>query len=199
MSRRMGKIANSKDLLMLLLYAKGHKGQLCEPIRGRTRLMKIVFLFEKEIRRNFNLEKVIPPEAIPDFTPYEYGPFSPRVYTDLEFLVELGFVKVTPVGEADVLEAERTEYQYWQATTGQEAEEDEPFFGEEFSLTKLGKSFVEEGEAGKLTDEQWRILNEFKARCTGASLGALLRYVYTKYGDMTTKSKIRDEILSNET
>ena len=53
----MGKVASSKDLILLLLFAKGHENAANEPIRGRTRLMKMVFLFDKEVRRRFNLEK----------------------------------------------------------------------------------------------------------------------------------------------
>ena len=86
----MDKVVSSKDFLMLLLYAKGHKKQF-EPIRGRTRIMKMVFLFDKEVRKKFNLDKVIPNNVLPDFTPYDYGPFSSKVFDDLEFLVELGF------------------------------------------------------------------------------------------------------------
>ena len=51
----MSKIRNCKDLLMALLYAKGHTGKQCEPIIGKTRLMKMVFLFDEEIRPKFNL------------------------------------------------------------------------------------------------------------------------------------------------
>lgn len=51
----MTKIKSAKDLIMLLLYAKGHKGVEGEAVVGRTRLMKMIFLFDKEIRKQFNL------------------------------------------------------------------------------------------------------------------------------------------------
>lgn len=190
----MAKITSAKDLIMLFLYARGRMGRLREPIRGRTRLMKMVFLFDKEVRREFNLGRVIPDEALPDFAPYDFGPFSDQVFSDLEFLVELGFVRVKPVGDA--LPEEELEYSYWQAgstpadeTCGFDSEE-------EFSLTKLGAGFVEQELIGSLTQEQVDVLGEFKARCTASSLRALLRYVYERYPSMTTQSKIRDEILS---
>lgn len=190
----MGKVTSSKDLIMLLLYAKGHSGQACEPIRGRTRLMKMVFLFGKEVRQRFNLGKAIPEAALPRFTEYDYGPFSADVFADLEFLVELGFVQVRSVG--DPLPEEAQEYEYWQAGAAPEDDVSGPEAEEEFSLTADGRGFVEEELVCSLTEDQWGVLHEFKARCTSASLRSLLRYVYAKYPKMTTKSKIREEILS---
>lgn len=187
----MAKITSSKDLIVLLLYAKGHRGEHCEEIAGRTRLMKMVFLFDKEVRRKFNLEKVITAEAIPDFTPYDYGPFSSQVFSDLEFLVELGFVNVRQLDDENLIEESMHEYEYWQAG----APSNGPSKEEAFSLTDVGRRFVESEAIGRLSNEQWDALNEFKARCTAVPLRALLRYVYKKYDQMTTKSRIRDEIL----
>jgi len=193
----MGKVTSSKDLIMLLLYARGHKGERCEPIRGRTRLMKMVFLFDKEIRRNFNLERAIPDEVMPEFIEFDYGPFSSQVFNDLEFLVELGFARVKLAGDSEPLPEEAFEYkEYWQAGPGSDTEEEAPGYEEQFSLTKLGRDFVKDELSENLTEDQWTILDRFKARCTAASLRALLRYVYTKYPKWTTQSKIRDEVLS---
>ena len=190
----MGKVTSSRDLIMLLLYAKGHSGQTCEPIRGRTRLMKMVFLFGKEVRRRFNLGKVIPEGALPEFTKYDYGPFSADVFADLEFLVELGFVQARTLGVPFPEEAQ--EYEYWQAGAVPEDDVSGPEAEEEFSLTPDGRGFVEDELWASLTEHQWAVLDDFKARCTSASLRSLLRYVYAKYPEMTTKSKIRQETLS---
>lgn len=190
----MAGIARSADLLMLLLYAKGHNGQQAEPIQGKTRLMKMVFLFDKEIRPKFNLGGAIPDSAMPDFTPYDYGPFSAKVYEDLEFLVEMGFVEVSPVGDSEMLEEEVREYEYWQATTSYE-EESEGNFQEQFQLTELGRQFVEERLLENFSEDQLKGLDEFKRRCTAAELRTLLRYVYSRYPKMTTGSKIRDRVL----
>jgi uncharacterized protein YwgA len=190
------KVATSKDLLMLMLYARGPAGEQCEPIRGRTRVMKMVFLFEKEILRKFNFEKIIAADALPDFSPYDFGPFSAQIFTDLEFLHDLGMVSVQPVYGAEPAVEESIEYSYWQASNAMESGDAGPEHEEEFALTSLGRQFVEEGQAGTLTKSQWQVLDDFKARCSGTSLRGLLRYVYTKYPDTTTKSKIRDEIIS---
>jgi hypothetical protein len=192
----MGKITSSKDLLMLLLAARGHQGRDSEPIRGRTRLMKMVFLFDKEVRPKFNLKKVIPPEAIPDFAPYHFGPFSDTVFKDLEFLVNLGFVTVKRVGEPLPVEEAAETSEYWEAGGESSIEMEGPDYEEEFSLSSRGKVFVESVLRTDLTTEQKAALDKFKAQCTGFPLRTLLRYVYTKYPDMTTESKIRDEIVS---
>ncbi len=187
----MGKVSSCKDLLMLLLYAKGHKGEQCEPIVGKTRLMKMVFLFDKEIRRKFNLEQSIPDEVMPYFEARNFGPFSGQIYQDLEFLVEMGLVDVVEVGKEELIKDEIEEYSYWQATSDVV---DRPF-PEEFWLTPLGRQFVEEKLKDELSEENWKTLDEFKKRCTSAPLKALLKYVYSKYPETTKESTIRDEVL----
>ena len=192
----MGKITNSKDLLMLLLYARGANGRRCEPIRGRTRLMKMVFLFDEEIRRQFNLDKVITEAALPDFTPYDFGPFSANVFDDLEFLVGMGFIQPRLVGELPEEEAE--EYAYWQASSATGDDDPGAEAEEEFALSAIGRGFVEDELMGSLSEQQWQVLDEFKARCAAMPLRTLLRYVYGKYPQTTTKSRIREEILSED-
>jgi uncharacterized protein YwgA len=189
------KATTTKDLLLLLLHAKGARGMVAEPIVGRTRLMKMIFLFDKELRHDFRMGTAVEDAAIPSFEPYDFGPYSSQVYSDLEFLVDLGFVRVSAVG--DVLPAEEAaEYDYWRATAADAAEDEAEL--EQFTLTSTGCRFVERGRAGELTDPQWALLNEFKARCTGTSLRSLLKYVYAKYPETTTRSKIRDQIIPAE-
>ena len=48
----MTKIKSAKDLIMLLLYAKGHKGVEGEAVVGRTRLMKMIFYSIKKSGNN---------------------------------------------------------------------------------------------------------------------------------------------------
>jgi uncharacterized protein YwgA len=192
----MPKITSSKDILMILLYAKGSGGKLCEPIRGRTRLVKMVFLFKKEIWGKLKFDEIIPKDALPEFEAYDFGPFSSQVYSDLEFLVNLGFVKVQGIDGSEILTEEALEYSYWQVTSNADESEMTEEKEQEFSLTNMGREFVEEKLKHQLSAEQWAYINEFKARCTSTPLRALLRYVYAKYPKTTTKSKIRDEIMS---
>lgn len=189
------KVATTKDLLLLLLHAKGSRGLVAEPIVGRTRLMKMIFLFDKELRHDFRMGTAVEEAAIPVFEPYDFGPYSSQVYSDLEFLVDLAFVKVSVAGDA-LPDEEAAEYDYWRATAADAAEEEAEL--EQFSLTNTGRKFVERGRAGELTDAQQTLLDEFKGRCTRTGLRSLLKYVYAKYPETTTKSKIRDQIIPAE-
>lgn len=193
----MGKIESSKDLIMLMLYARGNTGIHCESIKGKTRLMKMVFLFDKEIRKQFNLEKSVDKIAIPDFVAHDYGPFSANVYEDMEFLVNAGFITAT-IDSSDSEGAEKEEYAYWLAKSKEDVSD---FSGvTKFSLTEIGRNFVKDELKANFTEAQWDILDKFKAKCTGVPLNTLLKYVYTKYPDMTGKSKIKAKVLGkNET
>ena len=192
----MAKIKNSKDLIVLLLYAPGPQGKLCEPIQGQTRLMKMIFLFKEEIARKFNLDQVIDEAAFPKFEAFDYGPYSGQVYSDLEFLVNYQFVEVRANADLDVSEEERQEFDYWTATSNEDDEIDPRSVGRAFSLTLRGSKFVEKMRLWEsLSAEQRRVLREFKTRCVSASLRSLLRYVYTNYDAMTKKSLIKHEIL----
>lgn len=192
----MGQVTSSKDFLMLLLYAKGHRGEQAEPIVGRTRLVKMVFLFEQEIRKPFRLEQVVPDSALPQFEAYHYGPYSRAVFDDLEFLMDMEFVSAAKSTDGAMLAEERDEYEHWLAESA--ADDATNGFVQEqvFRLTDLGREFVEAGEAGELTEEQWDVLDRFKARCTSATLDSLIKYIYTKYPSYAEKSRIRDKVMS---
>jgi uncharacterized protein YwgA len=190
----MSKINSAKDLIMLLLYAKGHKGVEREPIVGRTRLMKMIFLFDKEIRKQFNLGGTISDEAFPDFRAYDYGPFSDQVYSELEFLVDTGFVKPRSADVEEDAPEEALEYEYWQANSNVDNGSEMPKGTEQFELTDVGRSFVEDELIKSFSKDQWQNIERFKVRCTGMPLKAMLRYVYAKYPATTVKSKIKDSL-----
>ena len=182
---------------MLLLYTEGPSGESEEPIQGQTRLMKMVFLFKKELSRRFELDQVIEDSAFPEFEAYDYGPFSAQVYADLEFLVNLGFVDVDLEGEPEILEEEQREFEYWTASVNSDEDLDSGYLGRRFRLTDRGKRFVQRiliAEHG-ITKDHLKVVSDFKRRCVEASLRSLLRYVYMRYSDMTKKSRIQEEIL----
>ncbi len=193
--RTMGKIKNPKDLIMLLLYAAGTGGKLAEPIQGQTRLMKMVFLFQNELSKQFNLGDVIEPSAFPQFMAFDYGPYSAQVYGDLEFLVNLQFVRVVENGQVEVTEEEKREFDYWSATVKADSDLNARNVGRAFELTDRGRRFVEAKLWPNFNAAQQTAMNEFKLRCVSTTLRSLLRYVYTRYDKMTTKSLIKNEIL----
>ena len=71
------------DLLLMLLYAPGSSNQKCartrEPIKGKTRLQKEVFLAQKDLRSS-GIFTYYP------FRPYKYGPYSIELYDDIDFM-----------------------------------------------------------------------------------------------------------------
>lgn len=197
----MSKITG-KDLILLLLYVPGKTGEYGEKIEGRTRLQKMVFLFEKEVYPKFKQDKLITEEDLPRFIPYDYGPFSKQVYDDLEFLIGLGFVEAIPTSE-QVEQGEEAEYWLWEESTGLE---DGPaldggivvFEKQAYVLSKIGRDFVEKKLWPLLSENQKQALARLKLNCTKASLRTILRYVYEKYPETAKNSKIKDEILRDE-
>lgn len=181
---------------MLLLYAPDASGRKKAPIQGQTRLMKMVFLFNKELKKQFQKDGNINDTVFPEFKAYDYGPYSAQVYADLEFLVNMGFVEVDEATDGEISEEERSEFDYWTATGSADDDVDLNQLGKTFQLSSMGSNFVEKKrESWGITPNQLKLLTEFKTRCCEASLRNLLRYVYTRYPEMTDKSKIKDDVL----
>ncbi|KFI37033.1 hypothetical protein HX99_03730 [Peptococcaceae bacterium SCADC1_2_3] len=188
-----------KDLLLLLLYVPGHTSNICEPIHGRTRLMKMVFLFEKELYHKFRYDQVIQESDLPDFKPHNFGPFSKEVFDNLEFLINLGFIESSNSNQ-EAHEDEAQEYYWWKDDAGifEDLYEDplfEKYNEESFALSPLGKRFVEENVIKELSENQLNALEMFKSNCTKVELSILLKYVYKKYHEYTSQSRIKQKVL----
>ena len=74
---------SSSDYLLLLLALDDKK-----PIVGAIRLMKMMFLFDKEIAPVIT-KKGAPMDVRPDFMAYDFGPFSKDIYEQIEFFETL--------------------------------------------------------------------------------------------------------------
>jgi len=188
-------IKSYKEIILLLLYAKGKNNCLYEPIKGRTRLMKMVFLFKEELKKPFNLDSDVNCANLPDFTAYDYGPFSEDVYNDIEFLKINNFINIKELTEETIPE-EFYEYKKWIYESNIRFES-ELYVPEKFEISELGKEFTKKIIINKLNIEQLGILNEFKIRCVEVNMKTLLKYVYEKYPEMTRKSKIKKIVLGN--
>jgi len=77
---------NRMDMLLLLLFADGAEGMINEPIEGKTRLQKELFLSQKMLRDH----KISRPYS---FRPYHYGPYCKDIYSDIEWLKNEGIIK----------------------------------------------------------------------------------------------------------
>lgn len=77
---------NRMDILLLLLLAKGPTGTINEPINGKTRLQKELFLSQKKLK-DLGVSRPYP------FRPYHYGPYCKEIYNDLEWLKKNGIIE----------------------------------------------------------------------------------------------------------
>jgi hypothetical protein len=180
-----------KDLLLALLYCPNLVGELNEPITGRTRLTKMIYLFEKEIWEHFFKNVIV---ELPPFEPCHFGPFSKKLFDDLKFFLSIGFIEseetLIPLSSADRYEVAMSADD---DLDGNEFAVDfEEAGGEDFELryflSEKGKRYVSENIWGSFTPEQQKNLINFKQKINTISLDSLLNYVYNKYPEDAAKS-----------
>ena len=192
------RIDNRKDILLLMLYSPGKRDAVNEAVSGRTRLVKMLFLFKKEALDHFRRGTDITAENFYDFFPWDFGPFSVQVYDDLTFFVLRGFIE-TSIADEQTLPESVDEWNKWVSSSGAQYEEEAlaEYREEEFRLTDpTGTQFAASLYEG-LSGQQRALLREFKARTSSAPLRALLRYVYQKHTEMTAKSRIKEQVLGS--
>lgn len=192
------KNLNGKDLLLALLYCPGVTKIKNEPITGRTKLTKMIFLFEKEIYKKFFKEIEI--SNLPNFEPYYFGPFSKDVFDDLKFFISIKMIETlrteVPIASADKCEfnaiISEEDLGNWTEATF-ESDDDVEL---EYFLSQNGERYVEEKIWKRFSDQQKNNLQLFKTKINTTTLDVLLRYVYNKYPEFTTKSIIADKYIS---
>lgn len=190
----MAHIDNRKDFLLILLYSPGVRDQPNEPIVGRTRFVKALFLFKAEVLSHFKKSTHIDEEKFYEFFNWNFGPFSSQVYDDLNFFMLRGFIRAKKSSETLLAESAE-EWAKWQNDVGLDGQEDvSEYDEEEFLLTEKGVQFAK-SLYETLSDNQKQLLREFKKRINNASLRAILKYVYTKYPDTISESVIREKVL----
>lgn len=140
-----------KLVLLMLLSANNN-----EPISGKTRLVKLMYILNKE------LKKIKPNLTLYNFYRYRYGPYSDDLIRDIEDLVKKGYIshrldeKVFPQGI---------------------------YVENVYSITEKGLKFLKEHETDlPLPKEKlMELVNKVKQKYNNAPLYILLRDVYTKY------------------
>lgn len=189
------EINNRKDILLLLLYSPGISKSCNEPVEGKTRLVKMLFLFKTEVLSHFRRNTKITEDNFYDFFPWDFGPFSAQVYDDIAFFMLRGFVE-SSASEGDGLPESAAEWEKWLQESGTRgtADEIDEYEEESFSLTVPGVEFTK-NLYDILSNTQRQLLSEFKARLVRAPLRTILKYVYTKYPESAERSKIREEIV----
>jgi uncharacterized protein YwgA len=191
---------SSKDLLLALLYSPGIHSTSNEPIDGRTRLTKMVYLFEKEIYKQFFDDLDI---ALPQFEPYHYGPFSKQLFEDLKFFTSIGFIDtketIVPISSAEKyevkLDGEEDDDDCWDCASFVKDSDDVEL---RYYLSENGKKYVQENIWGIFSESQQKNLANFKRNINAISLDSLLSYVYNKYPEDAAKSRIAERYIEKD-
>ncbi len=187
------------DILLLLLYVDN-----CSPINGRTRLQKMVFVFEKELLKKFGFDKKLEKKtgASFEFDSHNYGPFSKKVFELMDFFVNVEMVTATyssdseqafdDIGDLDIALEDLSE-------SSEDVEDEAIPAGEpSYVLAEKGKKYVKTKLLNYVSSEQIESLAQLKKSFASYSLNHILKYVYTKYPDMTDKSLVRDKVLGTK-
>ena len=185
---------NGADYLLLLLYLNDK-----EPILGAVRLIKMMFLFNKEIApllKNDGLES----DNLPEFISYNYGPFSKDVYEQIELFKGIRFIQVSNIkAQEEFIEVddfEEMSYVDGVDNKGYELKNDGTYY--KYNILKLGENYVSEEILPCVGTKEKRLLEEFKKKITTLPPKQLLKYVYSKYPEYTEKSLIKDKVLADE-
>ena len=76
-------IPTTAKWILLMLYVGGNIRKYNEPVMGKIRLLKEIFILKKQAKIK---------EDIYEFVPYKYGPFSSEFLRDLDYLIQNKFV-----------------------------------------------------------------------------------------------------------
>ena len=114
----------STELILLFLYLNNKS-----PIVGHTKLQKLVFLFEEEIKKKYDFDKLMENNLF-NFEAYHYGPYSNRLAKDVDFLNSYGFIEI----EKFNLDMDTDNYE-------DEEEKYKNYFI--YKITKLGEEYIE--------------------------------------------------------
>ncbi len=181
------------DVLIVLLYSEGPTSQIAEPIEGITRLDKIMYLLSQTPEFGKIIDKGYHFEAD------NFGPFAPELFDDIEALKQENIISVVSK-RATKNKIETIDEEYVEKGASDKAADKEvvpswkSYSVERYELTDEGMK-VGAKLYSCLTEKQKTELKRIKRVFAEMNLGALLHYVYTKFPELTGKSKIRDKVL----
>jgi hypothetical protein len=179
------------DAIVLLLGAES-PGLESGEIRGVTRLEKLVFLLERETSSKEWLAEDAKFEA------YNFGPFSQRIYQAVDTLAAARMIDDSTSSAPDDIDTweEREGIGLSAGALGRTNVRD-PYTTRDFRLTERGWRYYE-ALLKSLSPHAIQELRDFKSKFAALPLRQLVRYVYLRYDEFTTKSIIRDDILGTE-
>ncbi len=153
------KVALTEDELILLVL-----GIVDKPVTGKVVLQKEIFLFLQELR-----DKVYVTD--PHFVPFKYGPYSFRIATLLEFMEELGYIKVVNKRYKRIAK---------------------------YMLTRKGKElagYVIRKIKDALGENFIKHLKDLRQGLDELGHDGILRYVYQHYKEYTDKSELKEKYI----
>jgi len=137
---------SKSDLLLLLLSADNG-----EPIRGKTRLMKLAYITTKELDKTIPLYK---------FRWHYYGPFSDELVDDLESLAQQGLINHSeePIVSSHAIYVENV-----------------------YSITEQGDHIIQEKKSDPSFRKLLDIVSKIKWKYNNIPLPMLINEVYLNY------------------
>lgn len=171
------------DLVIVLIGAPSNLPTLENRLEGITRLEKLIFLLQQETDYSELLTED------PEFRPFNFGPFSARVYKAVNYLSAYGLIE-------DSAEIAQSDEDMWEQLRVIEDGPSDPYATRIFTLTEDGKKYYQ-SLVSELEEHGHDIgeMAQFKQRFASLPLRQLIRYVYNKYPDTTSQSLIRDEVM----
>ncbi len=176
---------SATDILLALLYAPGATGIEGEPIRGYTRLEKLLFLIDKETK----LGRIMDEEY--EFEAKDFGPCAEEIYDDVEMLKDADILQTVD----EITDSELEDVDSSEALTEVEEESTPPRkTATVFRLSPkgmiIGKKIYE-----AIDPLERKQLAQIKTIYNSKPISDTLRYVYTAYDSYTTRSTIKDKIM----
>jgi len=178
---------NRKDLLLLFLFSPGPTAGEAEPINGRTRLMKLLYLLQTES----STIKLLELKKAYDFKPYNYGPFTKDVYDDLEFLENVGLIEIVNKGYASPVEQNEGEKVIDDTSLGDDEDASILINEESYKLTSRGLDFTKKKLAPTVPEQVIKEIHNLKTKFANMPLTSVLRYVYINHPDSAQNSKLK--------
>lgn len=176
-------IKSSLDLMLALLFAKGHENKEGEPIRDTTRFVKLLFLLVREGGFQY-----LSPQF--SFEAHDYGPWASEIFDGIESLKQIGVIETrTELPEsAEELVDDRELMREFEGTVSEDTMKITIY-----SLSKRGL-VIGQNIFECLSDVEKQCIIDIKRKFNHISLSELLEYVYNKYPETTLKSKIKEKV-----
>lgn len=168
-----------KELMLLLLHARGPRGLPDEAVAGVTRLDKLLFLASRQV----------PGRAGESFYAYHYGPFSPDMYESEEELEVEGLIQ----GTEEEQPPERASFERMRGLIERQGQKQDVV--KLFRLTEQGRQIAQHLlDRGPAYERAARLAEDVKREYGRLSEDALIERVYREFPEFTSRSKIIDQV-----